>query len=148
MPSYPSTQSPEPFNPVPPCPAFLFLCLAHSHHSIPPPSSQELEQLAEGEATGPALGRADEAFDAATRFGVETDASDGTVAPRASPMTWTLVLVASGLLLVAGLWLFLYEPRQMNDGAADLLNDLIERDGGAWISCIVDDAAERDSSQS
>ena len=45
------------------------------------------------------------------------------------------------LVIVAGLWLFLYEPRQVNDGAADLLNDLIERDGGAWISCIVDDAA-------
>jgi protein phosphatase len=58
---------------------------------------------------GPALGKA---FDAVERFDVETNASNGTVAPRASPMTWTLVLVASGLLLVAGLWLWwLGRPR-------------------------------------
>jgi hypothetical protein len=45
------------------------------------------------------------------------------------------------LVIVAGLWLFLHEPGQVGDGAPDLLNHLIQRDGGAWIACAVDETA-------
>jgi hypothetical protein len=39
----------------------------------------------------------------------------------------------------AALWLFLFEPGQLHRDNEGRLNDLIERDGAAWIICAADE---------